>query len=527
MNTCSSKVLAMAQAYPREIATVLNGKTCTYGQLYRHIANAVTALKTMNLRPGQRVALALPNLQETIVLFYALNAMGMSVVMVHPLSSGKLLRQRLDEVQCTTLFVVDLLASRYGSHLDGLHVVAVEARHSATGLQKLLLGLKKTRLPLWKEAHDADPLDALVDEPHAVILFSSGTTGTQKAISLSNAAMNALVDQMETCVAPERGVDGILAVLPFFHGFGLGIGMHTVLALGGKCVLVPRLHRRTVITTLLKEKPTYLAAVPYFLRILLASKAFRKADLSFIKQVFVGGESVPFPLNNTFNETLKQGGTSAVVQVGYGTTETLTAVTLMPKTDSGKPGVGLPLPGNTLSILGADGELAHPLHPGEILVSGPTLMNGYLNHPELNVGTIMTRDGQRWVNTHDVGMIDERGILHFHHRADDLLKVKGYLINPHEVEEVFYAIEGIDEAKALADDEGRLVVVLSVQTSLKPSLLKQKTAQVAKDLDGWMMPYRCVVMSSIPKNEMRKLDRRQTLTAITARSNGFRWEWFP
>ncbi len=527
MNTCASKVLTMAQAYPLEIATVLNGKTCTYGQLHQHIAKAVTALKAMNLQSGQRVALALANLNEAIVLFYALNAMGIGVVMVHPLSSGKLLRQRLDEVECSTVFVVDVLVSRYGTHLDGLEVIAVEARHSATGLQKLLLGLKKTRLPIWKEAGVADPLNELVDESDAVILFSSGTTGTQKAISLSNTAMNALVDQMETCIAPERGVDGILAVLPFFHGFGLGIGMHTVLSLGGKCILVPRLHKRTVITTLLKEKPTYLAAVPYFLRILLASKAFRNADLSFIKQVFVGGESVPLPLINAFNEALKQGGSSAVVQVGYGTTETLTAVTLMPKSDSGKPGVGLPLPGNTLGILGAKGELAPSLQPGEILVSGPTLMNGYLNHPELNETTLITVNNQRWVNTHDVGMIDERGILHFHHRADDLLKVKGYLINPHDVEDAFYQILGIDEAKALADDEGRLVVVLSVQSFLKHALLKQKTAQVLQDLDGWMKPYRCVVMSSIPKNEMRKLDRRQTLIALTAQSNGFRWEWFP
>lgn len=527
MNTCASRLLATATAYPNEIATRLNGKTVTYGELNLRIAKAVTALKAMNLHPGQRVALALANLNETIVLFYALNAMGIAVVMVHPLSSGKLLRQRLDEVQCCTVFVVDLLASRYGTHLEGLRVIAVEARHSVTGIQKLFLGLRRTRLPIWKEAEIADPLNVLLDESDAVILFSSGTTGTQKAISLSNAAMNALVDQMETCIAPERGVDGILAVLPFFHGFGLGIGMHTVLTLGGQCVLVPRLHRRTVITTLLKEKPTYVAAVPFFLRILLASKAFRNADLSFIKQVFVGGESVPLPLITTFNEVLKQGGSSAVVQVGYGTTETLTAVTLMPRSDSGKPGVGLPLPGNTLGILGADGKLAPTLQPGEILVSGPTLMNGYLNHPELNSATLISLNGQRWVNTHDVGRIDECGILHFQHRADDLLKVKGYLINPHEVEDAFYLIQGVQEAKALVDDEGRLIVALSVDPSIRPLSLKQKTAQVFLDLDGWMKPDRCVVMRSIPKNEMRKLDRRHTLSAITARSSEFQWEWFP
>jgi acyl-CoA synthetase (AMP-forming)/AMP-acid ligase II len=259
----------------------------------------------------------------------------------------------------------------------------------------------------------------------------------------------------------------------------------------------------------------------------LASKAFRAADLSFIKQVFVGGESVPLPLITAFNEVLKQGGSSAVVQVGYGTTETLTAVTLMPRSDSEKPGVGLPLPGNTLGILSADGELALPRQPGEILISGPTLMNGYLNHPELNSSTLITLKGQLWVNTHDVGMIDERGILHFHHRADDLLKVKGYLINPHDIEDAFYQIQGIQEAKALIDDEGRLIVALSVDPSIHPLSLKQKTAQVLLDLDGWMKPDRCVVMHSIPKNEMRKLDRRHTLRAITARSNEFLWEWFP
>ena len=527
MNTCASRLLAMADQYPHEIATVLNGKALTYGTLKQRIAKTVHLLRQMGLQPGQRVGLALANLNETIILFYALNAMGISVVMLHPLSSGKLLRQRLDDVQCTLVFILDILAPRYGSHLDGLQVVAIEARFSATGWQKLLLRLQRTNFPVWRESATEDPLTTLRDEPNAVILFSSGTTGTQKAIALSNSAMNALVDQMETCVTPQRGVDGILAVLPFFHGFGLGIGMHTVLALGGKCVLVPRLHKRTVITTLLRQKPTYLAAVPYFLRILLASKAFNRADLSFIKQVFVGGEAVPLPLIHAFNAVLAKGGSSAVIQVGYGTTETLTAVTLMPKSASGKPGVGLPLPGNTIAILGSDGQLAAPLTPGEILVGGPTLMNGILNHPELNDNTVITLDGQRWVNTHDVGLIDDHGILHFHHRSDDLLKVKGYLINPHDVENAVYGVEVITEAKALADDEGRLVLVISAHPSETLTRLKQKTAQVLLDLDGWMMPHRIVVMTAIPKNEMRKLDRRQTLTAITARSNGFRWEWFP
>jgi long-chain acyl-CoA synthetase len=527
MNTCASRLITMAQRYPQEIATVLNGKALTYGQLHTRIAQAVTSLKSMNLLPGQRVALALANLNETIVLFYALNAMGISVVMLHPLSSGKLLRQRVDEVHCTTVFVLDVLSPRYGAHLNGLNVMAIEAIHSATGWQKALLRFKRTHLPIWREANHPDPLDELVDEPNAVILFSSGTTGLQKAISLSNAAMNALVDQMESCVAPERGVDGILAVLPFFHGFGLGIGMHTVLALGGKCVLVPRLHRRSVITTLLTQKPTYLAAVPYFLRILLASPQFVNADLSFIKQVFVGGESVPLPLISAFNACLEKGGSHARIQVGYGTTETLTAVTLMPKSDSGKPGVGLPLPGNTLAILNDEGQRVGPWITGEILVSGPTLMNGYLNHPELNANTLITRHGQRWVNTHDVGMIDDHGILHFSHRNDDLLKIKGYLINPHDIEAALYTIDGITEAKAMADEAGRLVVVISTHPQMTLKSLKSKTAQIWQDLDGWMKPYRMVVMSSLPKNEMRKLDRRQTLVAITAHSNGFRWEWFP
>ena len=527
MTTCTSRFLAIAEQTPQAIATTFNGKPLTYAQLRQRIAQAVTSLKAMNLRPGDRVGLALANLNETIVLFYALNAMGVSVVMLHPLSSGKLLRQRLDEVQCTTVFVLDVLANRYGQHLSGLNVVAVEARPSATGWAKLALTFKRTSLPVWHEAVTSDPLTQLIDERDAVILFSSGTTGTQKAISLSNAALNALVDQMETVVHLERGTDAMLAVLPFFHGFGLGIGMHTVLALGGNCVLVPRLQKRTLISTLLREKPTYLAVVPYFLRILLASSAFRKADLSFIKQVFVGGETVPLPLIQAFNDCLRQGGSKAKVQVGYGTTETLTAVTLMPTEKSAQPGVGLPFPGNQVAILTSDGQLASPLESGEILISGPTLMNGYLNHPELNQHTLITINGQRYVNTHDIGIIDASGILHFSHRSDDLLKIKGYLINPNDIESALYTVAGITEVKALADDEGRLVVVLSAHPNLTLKHLKEKTAQVFNDLDGWMKPYRMVVLTNLPKNEMRKLDRQQTLRVITAHSNELRWEWFP
>ena len=449
--------------------------------------------------------------------------------MLHPLSSVKLLKQRCELTHCTGVFVLDILEKRTREALADFQVITLSAAKVTTGVVgwtiRLKVILSKSNRLKWDRIKPSDAVSSALPQRDSVILFSSGTSGTQKAIALSDESMNALVHQMESVIVPQRGVDSMFCVLPFFHGFGLGIAMHTVLALGGRCILVPRLSKNTLIKTLLKEKPTYLAAVPYLLKVLLQDPRFVQADLSFIKQVFVGGESVALSLVQEFNAVLMRQGSKAKIQVGYGTTETVTAVTLMDSEDSGEAGVGKPFKGNTILIMKEDGNRAELNQPGEILINGPTLMNGYYQDEALTNQVMTTIENKRYYKTKDIGHLDEKGILHFRHRNDELIKVKGYIVSPSLITQRLLLVSGIDEAKIIVNEEEQLVAVLSVSDRSQVKRLQKETTQILQDLDGWCIPKHYVIVKSMPVNEMRKIDLAGLSDAVKNRTLEFLSEW--
>ncbi len=529
MPSMSDRVNSIATQYPDEIALSINDQHFSYAWLIIAIEQAKQKCLGLGLRSGDKVALVLPNIAETVVLFYALNALGITVVMLHPLSSGVTLKQRCSLVECDAVFILDLLEKRYEKHLDEFKIVIVSASHSVKGPLSLGLKLKQAfsssqALGWDKVAPDHNDYETKSLED-AVILFSSGSSGQQKAIRLSDKAFNALVDQMEKVIHPERGSDSMFCVLPFFHGFGLGISMHTVLTLGGRCILVPRLTKGTIIKTFLKEKPTYIAAVPYLLKVFLSDPRFTSADLSFVKQVFVGGESVSLSLIDDFNKVLLRQGSRAKVQVGYGCTETVTAVTLMPTGASGKAGVGLPFNGNSIKILKEDGELAKENEAGEILISGPILMNGYFDNEEENKRVLIQCDGALAYRSGDIGHLDEQGILHFHHRCDDLIKVKGFLISPHVIINCLMQVDGIQEARVLVGEDDILTVVLTVKENTDLMVIQKETTQILKELDGWTQPQKFFIIKAMPINEMRKIDMNGLREGIKNRALQFLLEW--
>ena len=518
-----------ATTYPNEIALTINSTHLTYHQLDKQIQQVIHKCDTLGLHSKDCVGLILPNIVETVVLFYALNALGITIVMMHPLSSGKRLKERCELMNCKAVFVMDVLEKALEGHLDSFKLITISAFHSSTGILALGLKLNSKLKPskgiLWDKVLPSHSFTESLNQKDAVVLFSSGTSGAQKGVRLSNEAFNALVDQMVEVIEPQRGIDSMFCILPFFHGFGLGIGMHTVLALGGRCILVPRMHKATLIKTLLNEKPTYIAAVPYLLKVLLRDPRFTTADLSFIKQVFVGGETVPLALIKSFNEVLKRQGSKAVVQVGYGCTETVTAVTLMDQKDTESCGVGKPFKGNTIKILKEDGSFASVDESGEILISGPTLMNGYVNLEELSRQVLVTYDQTTYYKTGDIGSLDKQGILSFKHRKDELIKTKGYIVDPTEISEKLRGIQGVEEARIFVNELDQLIAVLILNDPSRMRKIPKETTQALKDLDGWCIPQHYHILKALPMNEMRKSDLHALKEGIRNRSLEFLLEW--
>jgi long-chain acyl-CoA synthetase len=517
------------QSYPDNIALTLNQTNITYHQLGLLIDEAIGKCQALNINSEHPVALVLPNMIETVVLFYALNHLGVTIVMCHPLSSSQSLRQRCELLKCKKIFLLDAHVTKMKPELNNFDLIAIPTANITHGWQAGLLTVKSMftfkQATAWTSVIAQPTIHQQPQQVNAVVLFSSGTSGKQKGIMLSNEAFNQMVDQMEEVITPERGIDSMLCVLPFFHGFGLAITMHTVLALGGRCILIPRLIKKDLINTLLKEQPTYLAAVPYLLKVLLNNKQFNTHNLSFIKQVFVGGEYVPLALANQFNQLLSQQQSKACVQVGYGCTETLTAVTLMPPSNPAIPGIGLPLKNNSIRIVDEQFNALPPMVNGEITISGPTLMNGYADNESLTQQVIIILDNKPWYLTGDIGYLDHQGILHFLHRKDQLIKNRGYIINPDEVTELLLKLPGITQAELIVDQQECLTAIMTIQDPKQIKKIQQLTAPTLAVLDDWCIPRKFYIVKSIPLNEMKKTDRLRLQEQLNLKSLEFLSEW--
>lgn len=525
MITLAEVIFKKAHEIPDDIALTLFDQHISYKKLTETIDQLRVQCAAIKINQQATVVLILPNITETVTLFYACNALGARVVFIHPLTNFKQIIHQLEVVSATHVFYLDILSKRYPIK-DNSAWYKVNIANSYKGIMHWFLKAKTftNKEPTLPNTQNQNPFSTFIYQKDAVILFSSGTSNQQKAIALSNEAFNALASQMETCIQPTPHVDSMFCVLPFFHGFGLGITLHAVLSLGGRAILVPRISKNTVVKTLLKQKPTYIAGVPFLFRIMLEDKRLQKADCSFIKQAFVGGEFIPSAFVDQVNSFLSKNGSKATLQVGYGTTETLTAVTLMPVNTNIPYAVGYPLIGNSIKILKEDLTIASPYQHGEILINGPTLMNGYLN--ENNEHVFIRIDGKKYYRSHDIGYLDKDGLLYFGSRKDDLIKVRGFYVNPTEIEQNLFQHQNIKEAKVFLDQNNDLCAMMVLHHPAKINNLKKETSQLLSGLSDWSLPKRYLVVSFIPKNLMNKMNRQSIMDALVHQEIEFLQEWF-
>jgi acyl-CoA synthetase (AMP-forming)/AMP-acid ligase II len=197
----------------------------------------------------------------------------------------------------------------------------------------------------------------------------------------------------------------------------------------------------------------------------------------------------------------------------------------MDQKDSGKAGVGKAFRGNTLKILKEDGGLGEVNECGEILIGGPTLMNGYVEMDELTSQVMIKIDEVIYYKTGDIGFLDQEGILHFKHRKDDLIKIKGFIVNPDEISDKLCSIQGIEEAKIIVNDKDQLIAVMTLNDSSRIHRLQKETTLALKDLDGWCIPDQYYIVKHLPINEMRKSDLIALKEGLRTRALEFLLEW--
>ena len=525
----------IAEKYPNNIAFDFMGRATSYREMMKNIEQCARSLKTIGIRENDRVTIAMPNCPQAIYLFYAVNMVGAVANMVHPLSGEKELEFYINESGSVTVVTLDQFYHKIEAIRADTCVVNVVIASIKDALSRpvragymLTEGRKIEKIPddapviRWKEFMRLGrscfwkyKVRRTGDDP-AVILYSGGTTGTTKGILLTNRNFNALARQITATNPMFRPGDKMLSAMPLFHGFGLGVCIHSMLANGGRCVLVPRFTAKSYAGLITKYRCNFIAGVPTLYEALLRIPGMERADLSCLKGVFSGGDSLSVELKKKFDRFLYDHKATIQVREGYGTTETVTACCLTPPNMFKEGSIGIPFPDTYIKIVrpGTDEELPYG-EEGEILLACPTVMKEYVNHPEETARTLRRHaDGLTWVYTGDLGTMDDEGFIYFRGRAKRMIVTSGYNVYPAQLENILDAHESVQMSCVIGVPDPYRMQRVKAFVMLKPGVpASDETradilAYCEKRIARYAMPKEIEFRDELPKTLVGKVAYR-------------------
>lgn len=457
--TMFQMVERIAEKYPAEPAYEFYGRKTSYRAFVRRIERAARAFWAMGVRRDDVVTICLPNIPQALDCFYALNRIGAIANMVHPLSAQNEISFYLNLSKSKMILTVDLFYEKVEAALaevkgkvtvlvcriqDELNIALKAAYIFKKGKDYLRFPNTDHAL-LWRDflkQGDGDITlpDSVFDKNKtSVILYSGGTSGTPKGICLSDLNFNACALQAREAIGEEfRTGLKMLSCMPCFHGFGLGINLHAVLIHGVCCILMPTFNNKTYADMIIKKKPNLIAGVPTLFESLLHMPQLDGVKLDFLLGMFCGGDSLSVELKKKVDAFLREHGAGIQVREGYGLTECVTASCLTPKDTYREGSIGIPFPDTLYKIVKPGTKEEVPFgEEGEIILSGPTVMLGYLDNPEETADTLNTLgDGRTWLYTGDLGYMSEDRYVYYRQRIKRMIITNGYNVYPGQVENI-------------------------------------------------------------------------------------------
>ena len=536
--TMYEMVEAAAKRHPNHVAYVFMGKKTTYTEFMKRIQAAAQGLYKMGIRKGDKVTICMANTPQALDCFYALNRIGAIPNMIHPLSASQEIAFYLNFSKSKAVLTLDQFYYKVAEILPQLEnpteiLIAkvadelpapLSALYPLTKSARAVKKLPKAGYTLWYDMVKAGKNTRLPDKKSrydacGAILYSGGTTGTTKGIMLSNLNFNALA--LQTIAASGFTMEEIsnmkmLSVMPVFHGFGLGIGIHTPLVAGGTCILIPQFNVKVYAKTLMKQKPNLIPGVPTLFEALLRTEDLEGADLSFLKGIFSGGDSLSPELKKKVDAFLREHNCSEQIREGYGTTECVTASCLTPKDYARQGSIGVPFPDTYYKIVepGTTNEVG-PNIEGEICISGPTVMLGYMDNPYETANTLRRHyDGRIWLHTGDLGHMDQDGFVYFRQRIKRMIVTSGYNVYPSQLENIIDAndkvliscVIGVKDPYRVQRVKAYVVPMPGVEPSeaLKQEILDYCSGRIAK----YAMPREIEFRKELPKTLVGKVAYR-------------------
>ena len=522
-----------AEKLPDSDAYEYFGTKCTFSELVKKIEAVSGAYFAAGVRKGDIVTIVMPNTPEAVISIYALNRIGAVSNILHPLSAQEEIMNHINRVKSKILLCVDICAEKVANIIDKTSlkkVIVASAGDSMPFVMKNLYALKciknfkydksDKRYVSWNEfSHKSISVPEFIPNEKetrdvAVILHSGGTTGTPKDIMLSSYNFNAFGIQAVLTLRDVHAGDKILAILPIFHGFGLGVCVHVSFCFGACSVLIPQFNAKKFTSIIKKYKPTMLFGVPTLYDALLKSKGMDKIDFSFLKYAVSGGDTLPEKLEKSVNDFLASHNCKTKICEGYGMTEGLAALSLSVADNYKSRTIGKPLIGTEMCIVEPGTTNVLPADTdGELCVSGPTVMIGYRNNPEETANTLRTHaDSKIWLHTGDMASIDSDGFVHYKLRIKRMMITSGFNVYPTQIECVVEQLDFVDKCVVVPIPHQYKKEVAKAYIVLKNG--KEKNAETEneirehckKKLMHYSVPYKYEFVDLLPKTAYNKID---------------------
>ncbi len=473
------------------------GRSYTFAQLADLTARVAGGLASRGVGKGDTVAVMLPNLPEYFMAFHGTATTGATVTTINPTYGPEETRFQLQDASARILITIPMFAETAKEAVEGTGVEEIimlgEPVDGTTSFMSLM-----TSDP-YPGFADVDPLEDVV-----VLPYSSGTTGLPKGVMLTH--YNLVANIAQGAEVLERGADDrVIAVLPFFHIYGMQVLMNGAIREGGTVVTMPRFDLEQFLQLLQDHQITIAYLVPPIVLALAKHPIVDNYDLSHLRSIFSGAA----PLGADLAEEAARRIGCEVVQ-GYGLTETSPITHATPPGQYRRGSIGVAIPSTEVMVVDPETGSALGLdQDGEIWIRGPQVMKGYLNNPAATAATI---DEEGWLHTGDIGHVDSDGHYYIVDRLKELIKYKGFQVPPAELEALLLTHPAVADAAVIGVPDEEAGEIPKAFVVLKPGATatdEEIKAHVAAHLAHYKHVRVVEFIDAIPKSASGKILRRQ------------------
>ena len=519
--------------YNREKKIAINyfDNKMTFATFFNEIEKVAKAFSSIGVKEEDVVTLIMPNTPECVIAVLALNKIGAIANMVHPLSAEEEIKFFINDTNSKVILTIDICAEKIMNIIEQTKVYKVIIT-SASDSIPFLLGIGYKILEGWKIPRPKSDgfymsykefirngfntvqqeIKKYGKDQRAVIMHSGGTTGTPKSIVLTNGNFTSFALQMGMKFRFESEI--VLGILSICHVFGLVVTIYGPLAMGFEVVLIPKFNIKEFPKMLSKYKPTIIPGVPTLFEAMLKAKKMNKNNISQIKFLISGGDDLSDALADDIVSFLRKNGSFGKLEKAYGLTESCTAVIATFDVEDKHSNIGIPFPGNDVCFVKPNTiEEVEIGEEGEICISGPTIMEGYLNNEEENKTTLQLHDdGKIWLHTGDLGKVDENGIIHYIQRLKRMIISSGFNVYPAQIEKVLKTDSRIDNCVVVGQPHPYKVevpvayIVLKKDVKKDSKLKKELKALCIKNLARHSIPSKFEFKDELPKTLIGKID---------------------